>query len=151
MKTQVLLLSCLLTACSAASPTSQPPGDAFEKKTIPMDISKFQPGDERDSLVKEIGEPDEVSDQANGEKCEVYFVKRNGQETLHDKMTPAGPGPFYGFGNYYNSPDGWQGIDLTHVVVLCYRKDKLVRALSKPCPSAACLNASSSGSPTPIK
>jgi len=148
MKTRLLLLSCLVAACSATSSASPPTSDAFAKTTIRMNVSKFQPGEERDSLVKEIGEPDLVSDQANGERREVYSVYKKGQETLRHRSTPLGP-KFYVFGDYYVPPNRWEGadLDLNHFVVLCYESEKLIRVIAKPCPSAACLNAPSSPNP----
>lgn len=144
MRRRLLLLSCLLAVCSAGfSPTS-----TSLKEMRRLDLLEFQPGEKRDSLVKEIGEPDLVSDQANGEKCEAYAIQRYEQEAFHQKIMPrsvlatylrgGGDGGIAGAGyNPYqgNSPLLWQGLDLNRAVVLCYRKEELVRVLSKSCPS----------------
>jgi hypothetical protein len=85
-------------------------------------ISQFQSAKERDSLVLEIREPDVVSGQANGDRCEQYFGARiDGHEFSRPKK-PDGGGTFYAFGEYYDSPDRWEGSEgAKHMVILCYK------------------------------
>lgn len=141
MKTRFLIVPCLLAACSATPPQSPPTNVAFAPTRV--DVSKFQSGEERDSVVKEIGEPDVVSDQDNGDRCEMYRVDSTAQGTFRPRPTP-GLGPIIVFGNYYIPPNRWNGVDLNHHVVVCYKNEKLVRVMANPCPSPACANAPSS-------
>ena len=144
MKARFLIVPCLLAACSATAPGSARTNVGLARTRL--DVSKFQPGEERDSIVKQIGEPDVVSDQAqdNGEKCEVYTVDTTGQKTFRRRATP-GLGPMVVFGYYYMPPNRWS-LDPNHLVVVCYKNEKLIRVIAKPCPSAACANAPSSPS-----
>ncbi len=142
-----LLLSGFLvvTASSATQSASPSPSPSAAMAPTRVEVSKLQPGEARDSVVKEIGGPDVVLDQANGEKCEAYGLQRNGQETFRQKLKLRSvlTSYLFSYNYYYDSPDQWQGLDLNKVVVLCYRKKKLVRVLSKPCPSPACSKAPS--------
>jgi hypothetical protein len=91
----LVVLSCLLTACAAAplasAPTNVSSGNPSIQKVV-VNISQFRPGEERDSIVKEIGEPAIVSDQSNGERCEVYAVQKVGQKLTFHSIRPQHQG-----------------------------------------------------------
>jgi hypothetical protein len=115
-----------------------------------VDVSKFQLGEERDSVVKQIDEPDWVADQYNRDRCEVYYLDTTAQGTFRHRVKPAvmGDNPQGAFvvpGAF--PPDWWNRVVvLNRGVVFCYKNEKLVRVMAKPCPSAACAQ----GSPTPV-
>jgi hypothetical protein len=100
MKT-FLLLSCLLAACSPTLSGSPSLGVNFGPTRV--EVSKFQPGETRDSVVEQIGEPEYVAYQENGDRREVYSVDSTAQGSFcHRNAPPMGVntqlGPFMAIG-----------------------------------------------------
>ncbi len=85
MKTQFLLLPWLLVACAANSAASTAARAGPEPARV--DLSKFQPGEQRGSIAARIGEPELVLALDNGDKCEVYSAYIT-DKTLHHGFAP---------------------------------------------------------------
>lgn len=149
MKARLLIALCLLAGC-LATPLASLPARVGGPAATRVDVSKFQLGEERDSVVKQIDEPDWVADQYNRDRCEVYYLDTTAQGTFRHRVKPAvmGDNPQGAFvvpGAF--PPDWWNRVVvLNRGVVFCYKNEKLVRVMAKPCPSAACAQ----GSPTPV-
>jgi hypothetical protein len=148
MKTRFLIVPCLLAACSATPPGSPPTSVAFAPKTR-VDVSKFQPGEDRDSIVNNIGEADWLTYQDDGDRCDVYNVAAR-KQGIFRYSPPRSPSMMMGYGQpgtyeVMGGPpfDQWPLAAVRSHVVLCYKNSKLVRLIADPCPSAACPTPSS--------
>src|SRR5260370_38601905 len=95
MKAQFLVALSLVLGCSATPPAKPPArvpstyilGMGLPPARTSVDLSKIQIGEDRHSVVRQIGEPDfSATSRRDGAKCDVYTVEVNPQGTFRTRL-----------------------------------------------------------------
>src|SRR5215469_4778022 len=127
----LLAIAIGLAGCSVYMEATRP---------TPVDLSKFQPGQERKAVVEQLGTPVITEAQPDGDSCDLYelFVTGHGTarkvatmlvEGATDVVMPAA--------ELLWSPTQAVTRDQKHPVWFCYQDQKIVSVGLKPPPSAS--------------
>jgi hypothetical protein len=111
-----------LSGCSIAMEANRP---------TPVDLSQFQPGDTRDSVVEKLGDPVSAKTDASGASCDHYNLYTHG----YGAAGKAGVALLEGAADVFTlgaaevllSPAEIVTKNETHPVTFCYRDGKLAQ------------------------
>ena len=111
-----------LSGCSIAMEANRP---------TPVDLSQFQPGDTRDSVIQKVGAPLTVNSEANGASCDYYNLYTHG----YGEAGKAGVALLEGAADAFTlgaaevllTPAEIVTKNETHPVTFCYRDGKLAQ------------------------
>jgi hypothetical protein len=129
-----VILLCLLAGCSVYMEAARP---------TPVDLAKFRPGQDRDSVVQQLGNPVTTEVQTGGESCDLYELFVTGHGTLRKAATMFVEGAtdvVMPAAELLWTPSQAVTRDQKHPIWFCYESQKLVSVGPKP---------SSSATPTP--
>jgi hypothetical protein len=124
------ILLCLLAGCSVYMEATRP---------APVDLSKFQPGQDRDSVVQQLGVPVTTEAQPGGESCDLYELFVTGHGTFRKAATMFVEGAsdvVMPVAELLWTPAQAVTRDQKHPEWFCYETQKLVSVGAKPSPSA---------------
>ncbi len=130
MKARFLVVLCLLAGCSVYMEATRP---------TPVDLSKFHPGDERDSVLEQLGVPDSTEVQPGGESCDLYRLYTTGHGTVRKVATMVGEGAtdvVMPLAELLWTPAQALTKDEKHPIWFCYKNKKLISVGTKPSPTA---------------
>ncbi len=125
-----VILLCLLAGCSVYMEATRP---------TPVDLSKFQPGQNRDSVVQQLGVPVTTEASSGGESCDLYELLVTGHGTFRKAATMFVEGAtdvIIPVAELIWTPTQAVTRDQKHPVWFCYESQKLVSVGTKPSPSA---------------
>jgi hypothetical protein len=111
-----------LSGCSVYMEATRP---------TPVDLSQFQPGDTRDSVIQKVGVPLIVSSEADGASCDSYNLYTRGYGAAGKAgiaMLEGAADVFtLGLAEVITTPTEALTKNETHPVTFCYRDSKLAR------------------------
>jgi hypothetical protein len=82
MKARLLVVLSLVTGCSVYMEATRP---------APVDLSKFQLGEERYSVIEQLGAP-ETTEASGANSCDLYRLYTTGHGTFRKVATIVGEG-----------------------------------------------------------
>lgn len=109
-------------------------------RPTPVDLSKFQHGQERNSVVEQLGAPITTEVQPEGDSCDLYELFVTGHGTLRKVATMFVEGAtdvVMPAAELLWSPTQAVTRDQKHPVWFCYENQKIVSVGPKPSPSAS--------------
>ena len=100
-------------------------------RPTPVDLSQFQPGDTRDSVIQKVGAPLTVSSEADGASCDYYNLYTRG----YGAAGKAGIALVEGAADVFTlgaaelllTPVEFVSKNETHPVTFCYRDGRLAQ------------------------
>lgn len=118
----VALLLLAMQGCSVYMESTRP---------TPIDLSQFQAGDARDSVVERLGTPLSTASEADGASCDFYNLYTHGYGALGKAGIAVLEGAAdvftVGLAEVITTPAEGLTKNETHPVTFCYRDAKLAR------------------------
>lgn len=118
----MLPATATLQGCSVYMESTRP---------TPVDLSQFQPGETRDSVVERLGTPASVASETDGASCDLYNLYTHGYGAAGKAGIAVLEGAAdvftLGLAEVITTPAEGLTKNQTHPVTFCYRDAKLAR------------------------